>query len=314
MRIGNIINCLIISPSDVVEERQAVVDTVELWNAQVGPSTNVLIHTVRWETHARPEMGDRPQAILNRQIVEDCDFAIAVFWSRLGTPSGTKESGSCEEIDLLRAKGRNVLVYACTRDIPQAMLDEKQISRLGRKLSEYKRQGIVFEYRAIDQLKLLLMGHLTRVATEVSREFQEAPLTDNRVDEAPYPKIVVVASWAIIGMEREPRDVLSIAVQNHSPDRFFMKSLTLELDNNKSLVPFGSALGQQIEHSQVIEPGRSANFYLDFDELLDRAKEGGASTIRRVVVTDEIDRKFYCAEDSIQGAFSNHEGWHQSND
>ena len=314
MKRRNVIECLVISPSDVAEERQAIVDTVELWNAQVGQTTDVLINTVRWETHARPEMGDRPQAIINRQIVEGCDFAIAVFWTRLGTPTGEAESGSCEEIDLLRAKGRDVLIYACTRAIPQHLLDERQISCLRKKLAEYRKQGIVFDYQEIDQLKLLLMGHLTKLATDLNKEYLSAPVTDNRPGEAPYPKILVVASWAVMGTGPKPSDALSIAVQNHSPSRFFMKSLALELDNKKSLLPFGSALGQRIEHRQVIEPGRSADFYLDFDELFTRAREGGASVICRVVVTDEIDRRFYSTDESIAVAFSNHRTWQKGSD
>lgn len=313
MKRKNIIDCLVISPNDVVEERQAIVETVELWNAQVGKGMDVLINTVRWETHARPELGDRPQAILNRQIIGDCDFAVAVFWTRLGTPSGEAESGSCEEIDLLRSKGLDVLIYECKRDIPYEIIDENQISRLKSKLSEYKNQGIVFDYKEIDGLKLLLMGHLTKLATDLNKEFLSAPLTDEKFEEASYPKIQVIASWAILGVSPAPRDILHISIQNHSQNRFFMKSFALELENKSSLVPFGSALGQRIEHSQLVEPGRSVDFYLDFDELFERAHEAGQSNIQRVVVTDEIDRKFYSTDESVSNAFANHEIWQSHN-
>ena len=54
---------------------------------------------VGWETHATPAMGDRPQAIINKQILAGCDLLVAVFWTRLGSPTGAAASGTVEEIE-----------------------------------------------------------------------------------------------------------------------------------------------------------------------------------------------------------------------
>ena len=51
-------------------------------------------------THSRPQMGDRPQELINKQLVGHCDLLIGSFWTRLGTPTGRAESGTAE-IDLL---------------------------------------------------------------------------------------------------------------------------------------------------------------------------------------------------------------------
>jgi hypothetical protein len=59
-----IVKCLIISPQDVQEERQAVVTAIEKWNARNGPAYEVLIHPVRWETHSVPRQGGHPQSLL----------------------------------------------------------------------------------------------------------------------------------------------------------------------------------------------------------------------------------------------------------
>ena len=157
---------------------------------------------------------------------------------------------------------------------------------------------------------MLLMGHLTKVANEVSAAFQNAPITDNDPNQAPYPKIVVDARWAIVGTE--PHDALSVSVQNHSSITFFMRSLTLELENERSLFLMKGAMGLPIEHTQVLEPGRGATFVLDFDVIRQLEEEAG-SNVRRLVVTDQIDRKFYSTEDSLKVAFSNHEGRQKNN-
>ncbi|WP_353622123.1 hypothetical protein [Halocella sp. SP3-1] len=54
---------------------------------------------MHWETSAFPESGKRPQALLNKQIVNDSDAAIAIFWTRFGTPTEEYDSGTEEEIE-----------------------------------------------------------------------------------------------------------------------------------------------------------------------------------------------------------------------
>jgi hypothetical protein len=56
-------------------------------------------------------MGERPQAIINRQLVDDADLLFAVFSTRLGSPTGVAESGTAEEIERLRGMQKPVLVY-----------------------------------------------------------------------------------------------------------------------------------------------------------------------------------------------------------
>lgn len=101
---------------------------------------------VRWETHTSPKMGDRPQAIINKQIVEACDILVAVFWTRIGTPTGVAESGSVEEIKEFIAKGKSVLLYFS--DVPAALasIDPDQYKRLTEFKQEYKQKGLIESY------------------------------------------------------------------------------------------------------------------------------------------------------------------------
>jgi hypothetical protein len=111
--------CLLISPSDVEEEREALLEVVARWNAHDGKALGARVELVRWETHAVPDSGQPAQASLNRQIVDECDFGIAVFWARLGTPTASEHSGSIEEINRLKARGANVLVCFNAAPVPQ---------------------------------------------------------------------------------------------------------------------------------------------------------------------------------------------------
>src|SRR5581483_9879728 len=118
--------CMVISPGDVEDARDAVVAAITDWNAHAGESLGAKIEPVRWESHARPEMGAGPQEIINKQLVDDCDFGVAIFWSRLGSPTAKHPSGSVEEIERLIAKGANVMVYFCDAPVPQDALKDDQ--------------------------------------------------------------------------------------------------------------------------------------------------------------------------------------------
>jgi|SRR5947209_8424752 len=52
--------CLLISPGDVTEERDALTKLVNDWNAQVGNGLGARVDLVRWESHATPDMAGPP--------------------------------------------------------------------------------------------------------------------------------------------------------------------------------------------------------------------------------------------------------------
>jgi len=120
---------LIASPSDVARERKVLAQSFERWNAAHSASMGVMLEPIQWETHAHPAVGDYPQGIINRQIVDDSDIVVGVFWSRLGTPTPVAASGTVEEIERLRARGKRVLLYFSSADLPQNF-DRKQFDQL----------------------------------------------------------------------------------------------------------------------------------------------------------------------------------------
>ncbi len=128
-------NVLISSPSDVPSERDAVESAIHEWNANHHLETGIILLPVRWETHSYPASGDRPQAILNRQIVDSGHLLIGIFGNRLGTPTGKAQSGTIEEIDEFRKTGRYVALYFSSAPVPSDV-DRNQFEAL----EEYKKQ------------------------------------------------------------------------------------------------------------------------------------------------------------------------------
>lgn len=163
---AKVLRIMIASPSDVVRERKVIPEVINQWNAENSDLFGVVVLPIMWEIHSTPEMGERPQAIINRQVLEKADALIGAFWSRLGTPTGTAPSGTVEEIEEIRKQGKRVLLYFSKAPYPQST-DFDQVAKLKEFKSQCFQQGIVFEYRTIPELKTVLLRHLTAVVREI---------------------------------------------------------------------------------------------------------------------------------------------------
>jgi hypothetical protein len=159
---------LIASPSDVKNERRAIPEVIHAWNAANATATGLILEPVLWETHATPEMGDRPQAIVNKQIVKDSDILVAIFWTRLGTQTGEAESGTAEEIEEFIKAGKPVLLYFSSVPVALESVDQDQYKRLLAFRKKMEGRGLVSSVESVEELREKFQGHLTRKIHELS--------------------------------------------------------------------------------------------------------------------------------------------------
>lgn len=89
------------SPGDVKKERDVLTKVAGELNSTVAANKNLVLEVVRWETHTHPDLGDDPQAVVNRQI-GPTDIFVGVFWHRIGSKTNRAESGSIEEFEIAR--------------------------------------------------------------------------------------------------------------------------------------------------------------------------------------------------------------------
>lgn len=85
---AKVLDVMIASPSDVTTEHRVIREVLDEWNIVNARERRLVLLPCSWESHAAPLMGDRPQAIINRQVLKHADLLIAVFWTRLGSPTG----------------------------------------------------------------------------------------------------------------------------------------------------------------------------------------------------------------------------------
>jgi hypothetical protein len=137
---------MIASPGDVLEERNLIRDIIHEWNDIHSMQRNYVLMPVGWETHSSPDLGGRPQSLINKNVLEQCDLLVGVFWTRIGTPTGEAESGTAEEIRRHVDAGKPAMVYFSTAPVAPEALDPEQYSALNTFKAWCKGRGLIEEY------------------------------------------------------------------------------------------------------------------------------------------------------------------------
>jgi len=138
---------LIASPSDVEDEREIAVRVIQEWNDLYSYSRKVALLPLRWETHTAPEYGTRPQEIINRAIVDYCDLLVGIFWTRIGSPTGTEDSGTIEEIERVGNAGKPIMLYFSSVEIDPDRINPDQIEKLRQFKEKTYPNGLVEKYK-----------------------------------------------------------------------------------------------------------------------------------------------------------------------
>jgi len=152
---------LIASPGDMSEERHAATEAINEWNAQHAAAEGVVLLPVKWETHAVPTAGVRPQAAINSQLVSQCDILLGMFWTKLGTRTGVAESGTVEEVDQFVAAKKPALLYFSNRPIEPGRIDLEQHQRLKEFKSDTYTEALCGGFSRLEDVKPMLVRDLT---------------------------------------------------------------------------------------------------------------------------------------------------------
>lgn len=117
---------LISCPGDIQSELKIIDEVVEQFNQQYADTLGISIRTRYWKKSAYAQSGAKPQSLINEQFVKESDLAIALFWTRFGTPTDEYGSGSEEEIDIMLQDGKQVFMYFSDKQISPSLCDMNQ--------------------------------------------------------------------------------------------------------------------------------------------------------------------------------------------
>lgn len=159
---------IIASPSDLEKERKFVRDTVFQWNTEHSRDTKIMFNPVMWETDTVPEANIRPQESINRQIIHDSDIMVAMFWSKIGSSTGTSPSGTVEEINLFIAANKPVALYFSDKSTPISNIDTPQLEALREYRRSISNSSYYNVFKSTSDLKQLISKYLTVTAQKLS--------------------------------------------------------------------------------------------------------------------------------------------------
>jgi len=174
---ARIYKVLIASPSDTGESRQAILQAIVEWNDLNSEGYGVVLLPVMWEMSSTPSVGASPQAIINDQIVDGSDIVVAVFWTRLGTPTETEASGSVEEIRRKGSQGAPVLLYFSDQPAEPHTVDPAQLQAVQDFRTSMQDVALLGQYETIEGLSHTVQRDLTRTVQRLHGQVtaEEAP-------------------------------------------------------------------------------------------------------------------------------------------
>jgi hypothetical protein len=225
---ATVFKVMIASPGDVLKERKLIREVLHEWNDIHSEMRKIVLLPVAWETHSSPDMGDRPQAIINRQL-KDCDILVGVFWTRIGTATGEYPSGTVEEIEEHIKKEKPTMLYFSSAPVRPDSVDPDQYSELKKFKDSCESRGLYQTYSDIDEFKGTFNRHLglklnTPYFTELLQSYTES------VEESANSNMPKLSREAQILLKEATEDRHGYIIRSETMSGYYITS------NDKNIV------------------------------------------------------------------------------
>lgn len=154
-------NLLISCPGDVKAEVALIESAVNEFNELYAEPLGITIKTRHWSKSSYAQSGGKPQALLNEQFVNKCDAAVAIFWTKFGSPTEEYGSGTEEEIEIMLQSGKQVFMYFSDKPISPSQMNDESYKKIQAFREKYKDRGVYFTYSSDEEFKKLFFAHLS---------------------------------------------------------------------------------------------------------------------------------------------------------
>ena len=265
---ATVIPVMIASPGDVSEEREIVREVVHAWNYIHSTKTKVVLMPVSWETHSSPELGSRPQELINSRVLKDCDLLIGVFWTRLGTPTGEAKSGTVEEIERHIDAKKPAMIYFSSKRVTPQSIDATQYQALQEFKEKCKGWGLVEEFESTIDFKEKLGKQLQisiRDSPHLQSLFESQPDNAEDVDflaEDEKAKNEKLSDEAQVLLKQASKDTRGKILQHSFVGGRFIAAggSTFGEEGGRESARWESALTELIDRKLVVGRGNKARF------------------------------------------------------
>lgn len=170
---ANIYNVMLASPSDVTDELKIAREVIFEWNNVNSFSRKIVLHPINWEYSSYSSFNDKPQEVINQQLLKNADILIGIFWTRIGTPTGKAISGTVEEIDEHIKSGKPTMLFFSNRSIYPDRIDRDQYDAVLQIKKEYQKNGLTYTYNSSDDFRSQFQRQISLLIN--SSEYFQAP-------------------------------------------------------------------------------------------------------------------------------------------
>lgn len=201
---ATVFNVMIASPSDVPVEREIVRKVIHEWNAIHADEKNTVLLPIGWETHSAPDMSGPPQSIINRQVLENSDLLVGIFWTRIGTATKEYASGAVEEIERHIAAGKPAMLYFSEAPVVPNEINQKQYRALEKFRINCQTRALYEPFNNTDEFEAKFRRHLNIRLKEAFFKVKSASIAE--VNEEVIPIKI---------LSKEEKSLLKEASKDH---------------------------------------------------------------------------------------------------
>ncbi|MGY6546278.1 DUF4062 domain-containing protein [Arthrospiribacter ruber] len=234
---ANVYQVIIASPGDVSRERQLAREIVYEWNSINSLDKRICLLPVGWEHNSSPEMGGRAQEFINKQVLENSDLLIGIFWTRIGSSTGDSVSGSVEEIEKHVESGKPAMLYFSNTPVRPDSIDQKQYEELKKFKNGCYEKGLVEIFDSIDDLRQKLTRQLSLKIIQnnyfqvVKSNDKQDSLNTKKIDEISQLDLTEESKELIIEASNDPSGtVMKIAYKGGFDIQSNGKRLNLDFE------------------------------------------------------------------------------------
>jgi len=164
---------LVSCPSDVIDELAAARTVIDDFNKQ---HKDMVIVLKDWHSAYPETKKGGPQEVLNHQLVDACDFAVAIFRTRFGTATNAYGSGTEEEICRMCDQGKDVLLYFLDVKVTPDDLQNDQLRKVKEFQKQHEKDSLYktydspedFRYKFSKNLELYIRDHRDALSKRIS--------------------------------------------------------------------------------------------------------------------------------------------------
>ena len=168
---------LVLCPGDAEEFIFAIEKAAKKFNRYFGREHNICIQTRYWQRDSYSQAEVTSHSLRRKKFIDDCDMAVAVFWTGFGVSADDSESGVKEEMQTVIESEKQVFLYFLEKPIFPSKISPDYM-RVQEFRKQCKKKGLYFEVSDENELLYNFFEDLMKFFSEEDREKEELPARD----------------------------------------------------------------------------------------------------------------------------------------